>query len=239
MALGLVPAALALLIAAWPTAADIRTTKHNLARQYGLDASLTDEREVCVFCHFPAVVGAQAAETPRWQPGTPRLSFNIFDDIGRVGMDGSQPVGSQSVACLACHDANQAFVVTNISMDHPFGVPYRGVVASRDAFDVALQRARASGTPLREAEFIFDSTYKGFRPVFEATVENRKIYWTSTNDNSVRRGKGDLPLYARRDAGVDIPFVECTSCHDPHSTNELFLRVSNVNNKLCLTCHDK
>jgi predicted CXXCH cytochrome family protein len=238
MALALL--ALAMLLAvAWPSLADIRTTKHNLTQRYGLEGVLTDEREVCVFCHFPAVLGATAAETPQWQPGSSPEGFTVFDDIGRLGLDGSAPVGSQSVACLACHDANQAFVVTGRQRDHPFGVPYRGTVANRDAFELALEKARASGTPLREAEFIFDTTYKGFRPVFEAIVENRKVYWTSVNENSVRRGKGDLPLYARRDAGVEIPFVECTSCHDPHSTNALFLRVSNLDNKLCLTCHDK
>ena len=43
-----------------------------------------------------------------------------------------------------------------------------------------------------------------------------------------------LPLY---DAGER---VECGSCHDPHdTTNSPFLRVSNANSDLCLTCHDK
>ncbi len=187
-----------LLAFAWPSAADIRTTKHNLAQRYGLDPALTDEKEVCVFCHFPAVVNrdgtrvALAAQPPQWQPSVQSdQPFQIFDDIGRVGLDGASPVGSQSVACLSCHDASQAFAVTNQARDHPFGVPYRGTPISADVVQAALQRARATGTPLREAEFIFDTTYRGFRPLFEGTVENRKIFWTSANNNSSRRGKND------------------------------------------------
>jgi predicted CXXCH cytochrome family protein len=34
--------------------------------------------------------------------------------------------------------------------------------------------------------------------------------------------------------------VECSSCHNPHLTeNKKFLRSSNANSALCLTCHDK
>ncbi len=34
--------------------------------------------------------------------------------------------------------------------------------------------------------------------------------------------------------------VECASCHDVHDdTNSPFLRMSNANSALCLTCHDK
>jgi predicted CXXCH cytochrome family protein len=39
--------------------------------------------------------------------------------------------------------------------------------------------------------------------------------------------------------GSEVPFIECSSCHDPHTTNPLFLRVSNEGSRLCLTCHDK
>jgi predicted CXXCH cytochrome family protein len=236
-------AAVFALALALPLHADIRFTKHNLAKRFGRDA--TDEREVCVFCHFPAVSAAPAAAppaAPRWQRlGPGNYAFSIYDDIGRAALDGATPVGSQSVACLACHDSNQAFTVTRFSFDHPFGVPYRGARASRSLLEDARARARRSGIPLREAEFLFDSGGKDFRPVFESTVENRKIFWASPTNNSLRRSKSDLPLYPRRDnaLGEDVPFIECSSCHDPHTTNKMFLRVSNDNGELCLACHDK
>jgi predicted CXXCH cytochrome family protein len=35
------------------------------------------------------------------------------------------------------------------------------------------------------------------------------------------------------------PFVECASCHDPHSTNQTFLRIANTGSAVCLACHNK
>jgi predicted CXXCH cytochrome family protein len=52
----------------------------------------------------------------------------------------------------------------------------------------------------------------------------------------------DFPLYTRNDgvAGGDQPMVECGTCHDPHSSNEIFLRLpSNEGSQVCLTCHAK
>jgi predicted CXXCH cytochrome family protein len=238
------------MLSAPPLRADIRTTKHNLAERFGLDRSTVDEREVCVFCHFPAIVDplggvlARTAATspPRWQQSVATdYSYPIYDDIGRVGLDGSAPVGSQSMACLACHDSNQAFVVAGSAMDHPFGVPYRGVRASQVQIDAALEIVRRAGTPLREGTYRLDQTSADYRPAYESVVENRRIYWVSAVGNSLRRAKTDLPLYSRANLGVseDIPFIECTSCHDPHTSNALFLRVGNQQNQLCLTCHAK
>ena len=240
-AFGVVVAVFALTLAA-PLQADIRDTKHNLAKRFGHEA--TDEREVCVFCHFPAVGGlsTRSIEAPRWQRlAAGDYTFGTYADIGRAALDGAAPVGSQSVACLACHDSNQAFSVTRLSFDHPFGVPYRGARVSGSSLEDVREQARASGKPMREASFILGSASTDFRPAFESVVGNRHIFWASPAKTSFRRGKADLPLYPRRDnaLGEDVPFVECSSCHDPHTTNDLFLRVTNSNSELCLTCHAK
>ena len=240
-------AAVVALVLAMPLRADIRDTKHNLAQRLGYQ--VTDEREVCVFCHFPAIadapgatVPAASAEAPLWQRTVADgYSFSIYDDIGRVGLDGATPVGSQSMACLACHDSNQAFVVAGGLRDHPFGVPYRGNRASQQSVDAAKEAARSAATPMRERQFAYDFGADGYRPVFESVVENRRIFWASSTNNGYRRGKSDLPLYGRKaaDGGEDVPFIECTSCHDPHSTSRMFLRVSSDNSLICMTCHDK
>jgi predicted CXXCH cytochrome family protein len=54
----------------------------------------------------------------------------------------------------------------------------------------------------------------------------------------------DFPLYTRTDATGDAaaqPFVECATCHDPHSANSTFLRLpgGNKRSQVCLTCHAK
>lgn len=223
--------------------ADVRDTKHNLVKRPGQDTRDTDSKDVCVFCHFPSVGAPEDGEAsngkPKWQRSISLThAFPIYDDIGRADLKDGGTVGSQSVACLACHDSNQAFAVTALSFDHPFGVPYRGALASARPAGAVLEKVTASPRPLRFGEGAVEPE---FRPAFEGTVDGRKIFWASTQTNSYRRGKTDLPLYGRHDeeGGEIVPYVECTSCHDPHSSNPLFLRISNSGNQLCLTCHDK
>jgi predicted CXXCH cytochrome family protein len=119
-------------------------------------------------------------------------------------------------------------------------VPYRGVRASQAQRDAALELARQAGTPLLEGTYM-DRMNIDYRPVSESVTGDRRLFWVSGTGNSVRRAKSDLPLYSRGSAGVPegVPFVECTSCHDPHTTNDLFLRVKNDQNQLCMTCHVK
>lgn len=54
----------------------------------------------------------------------------------------------------------------------------------------------------------------------------------------------DFPLYTRTDMASNTtaqPFVECGTCHDPHSNNATFLRLpgGNTGSQVCLTCHAK
>jgi predicted CXXCH cytochrome family protein len=53
----------------------------------------------------------------------------------------------------------------------------------------------------------------------------------------------DFPLYTRTDGPVATaqPYVECATCHDPHSSNSTFLRLpgGNKGSQVCLTCHAK
>ena len=85
------------LLGPLPSHADIRSTKHNLTGQFGLDPKLTDEREVCVFCHFPVVAtdiqrspsSQTVAEPPLWQQTVPQdHAYRLYDDLGRAGSGG-------------------------------------------------------------------------------------------------------------------------------------------------------
>lgn len=243
--------------------ADIRDTKHNLSGKRLDSTGLSKEeerrqlsREVCVFCHTPSADllagssvsgGESAPRIAKWQRSVEAtFSFELFDDIGRTGADiaGEAPIGSVSVACLSCHDSAQALGVTpGGASDHPFGVPYRGV--NRPAGESASQfrnrlLSEVRDVPARLGVYIGDDSE--FRPVRSGVVNKRTIWWASVGDTG-QRAKTDLPLYPRRlDGGggySQVPFVECTSCHDPHSSREVFLRTSNERDTLCLTCHIK
>jgi predicted CXXCH cytochrome family protein len=162
----------------------------------------------------------------------------MYDDIGRLNYGDKPAVGSQSIACLSCHDANQAFSVTKLSLDHPFGVPYRGFLKGQGVRGQPGMREEDNNEGSKSAKQLV--SLDDFREPSQGVVDNRTVWWVSSTGHSALRTRGDLPLYLRRDTNnQDVPFIECSSCHDPHSSNPLFLRVTNEGSRLCLTCHDK
>ena len=101
---------------------------------------------------------------------------------------------------------------TDLTNDHPVGVQYGG-------FD--------PGTGQIDADFTAVTKH--------ATLDR---WWVDTTGGTAGRDKTDMVLYTR-DNGGNQPFVECGSCHDPHSTNSLFLRITNSASEVCLACHNK
>lgn len=240
-----------LLLLAAAAFADVRETPHNLIRSR--DKSV-DEKQVCVFCHTPALdvspsaSGAATAISPAWQKAmSDSFVFTIYDDIGRLGL-GKSSVGSQSIACLSCHDANQADGSARISMDHPYGVPYRGATKSMLPGSEPAPKGNLT-MPFREARHLL--FLEDYRDVSQGMVENRQVFWVSRQGSTARRTRADLPLYARVVTGLPtgselseleglaVPHIECSSCHDPHARTATFLRVPPQESQLCLTCHDK
>lgn len=218
--------------------ADIRATPHNLTKK-GVSV---DPDEVCVFCHTPQVsslVGTErsgGAVQPIWQPSLPDShSFVVYDDIGRLQFGDRESIGSQSIACLSCHDSNQAFSVRAAASDHPFGVPYRGFSRGRER--LLETRKQEGNAPSREAHEL--KAMEDFRLPSKGSVDNRVVWWVSAGGVSALRTRADLPLYARKTESGEVPYVECSSCHDPHTSRKLFLRVNSEGSRLCLTCHDK
>jgi len=162
----------------------------------------------------------------------------MFDDIGRLD---NLSVGSQSIACLSCHDGNQAFSVSKLSFDHPYGVPYRGYTRGK-----LTQPGPTKSSTVEDKETFVAAKHlvalDEFREPSHGVVNSRTVWWVSAKGQGTLRTRDDLPLYLRKDdeeSGQEVPFVECSSCHNPHSSNPLFLRVSNQGSRLCLTCHNK
>ncbi len=215
----------------------MRNTEHNLAR--GENMEVTDSRQICVFCHTPTENGNGEATQPLWQRSMPNdFSFVMFDDIGQAGREGNESVGSQSIACLSCHDAAQAFGVANSSLDHPFGVPYRGALTAEER-QRAREEARRAGRLIHQGQFVRSG--EGFREASRGIIDNRPVWWVSRGGPTAQRGRLDVPLYVRIDEEdqTEIPFVECASCHDPHNVQPMFLRAEADASGLCMTCHVK
>ena len=119
-------------------------------------------------------------------------------------------------------------------------------------------RTAASG---RRWDFFKDAD---FNTAKSTELNGKSVWWVDTEaTGNGTREKTDMQLYTRTGAtsingksgtdyaalkdgqGNDIvlagaqPFVECASCHDPHSENTTFLRIANTNSAVCLACHIK
>jgi predicted CXXCH cytochrome family protein len=250
-----------------PAQAQIKDTKHNLGTTGTGINKFSGTAEICVFCHTPHGADTSAA-VPLWNRTLPApASFTTYDSLGTSSLDGkTAPVGSVSIACLSCHDgatsmsavinapgsgtsgdatwtagtwsgANQtggvlaAGIITNIGKDlkndHPIGIQYGGG---------GLTVTAPTGQ-LKDADFKVPSN---------ADINGTKVWWVDTEATANgTRQKSDMLLYTRAaTAGYTgqteaEPFVECASCHDPHTTNQTFLRVSNAGSAVCLACHVK
>jgi predicted CXXCH cytochrome family protein len=250
--------------------AQITGTKHNLGTSGPGPNQFSGTAEICVFCHTPHGADTSAAVPLWNRTLPAPSSFTTYDTLGTSSLDGKvAPVGSVSIACLSCHDgvtsmsavinapgsglsggaawtggtwtgANQdgtgkmigvAAIGQDLKNDHPIGIQYAGGGYSTTAIsgpgkDLDFKSATSTGTG------------------------NATIWWVDTEatpNNS--RQKTDMQLYTRGNApsnpgytgqAAPEPFVECASCHDPHTAaNPTFLRISNAGSAVCLACHTK
>lgn len=251
-----------------PAQAQIKDTKHNLGSGGTGVNKFSGTAEICVFCHTPHGADTSAA-VPLWNRALPTTTFTTYDSLGTSSLDGkTAPVGSVSIACLSCHDGATSMstvinqpgsggyvstgsamtgiwsgtnqlngtlgvtgqitnIGTDLKNDHPVGIQYGGG---------GLKASTPNGT-LKDADFKAAAT---------ASLNNTQVWWvdTETTPNSTRQ-KTDMLLYTRAaTAGYSgqteaEPFVECASCHDPHTNNTTFLRIENTGSAVCLACHAK
>jgi predicted CXXCH cytochrome family protein len=117
----------------------------------------------------------------------------------------------------------------DLQNDHPIGIQYAG-------------GGYYKGTDGTSAGTKADADFKA--PASK-TLNNSLVWWVDTGTADTERQKTDMILYTRTGAaggtnpGVDQPYVECASCHDPHSQNTTFLRIENTGSAVCLACHTK
>jgi predicted CXXCH cytochrome family protein len=133
--------------------------------------------------------------------------------------------------------AISAGLITNIGKDlkndHPIGIQYGGGPVG------AIPAAGTAYTAFND---------KDFNPAASKAINGQPVWWVDTAAGTTGRQKTDMQLYTRTNAaGVGSagvltgaqPFVECASCHDPHTENATFLRIVNTGSAVCLACHIK
>lgn len=131
---------------------------------------------------------------------------------------------------------------TDLRNDHPVGIQYAG------GPNGAIPAAGSDYTAFKDTDF---------KSAKSMTANNQTVWWVDTSGGTNKAGstvggtdgtreKTDMQLYTRKQADTAIggvgtvqPFVECASCHDPHSDNNTFLRIENKASAVCLSCHIK
>jgi predicted CXXCH cytochrome family protein len=184
----------------------------------------------CLSCHD----GTQAMNVMINQPGS-----------GGYNATGGALAGTWSGADQTAGKIS-AGLITNIGQDlrndHPVGIQYGG---GPKAGTVPAAPADYTNTLFKDADF---------NSAKSALLNGQSVWWVDTTGGSSGvREKTDMMLYTRTNASsVAIdgtvtanaltgaqPFVECASCHDPHSENTTFLRIANAGSAVCLSCHIK
>ncbi len=95
----------------------------------------------------------------------------------------------------------------------------------------------------------FNSAKGGFNKSTYSGSGNGTVWWVEPPNSKNGRQKTDFYLFTRTDktdslpseSVINQPYVECATCHDPHSSNPTFLRLpgGNARSQICLTCHNK
>lgn len=207
----------------------ITYTTYNSLGTLSLDggtAAVGSTSIACLSCHD----GAQAMNTVINAPGS-GLTGNA---AWVAGLAGTGWTGTNQTAGKMTGLAAVAGDGESLKNDHPIGIQYAG-------------GPNANGVPATGTYPKANFKDIDFKDANSAVLGGSQVWWVETGTTG--RQKTDLPLYARTatvtftDSStasiVNQPFVECASCHDPHSEKATFLRTENTNSAVCLACHDK
>ncbi|HEY3327676.1 MAG TPA: multiheme c-type cytochrome, partial [Novimethylophilus sp.] len=247
---------------------NVRNTLHNLSTSGTGSIKATDgQTQVCVFCHTPHNAST-AVNGPLWNRNTSGSTYTRYTssslDANTIANGfTAQPAGS-SLLCLSCHDgmvalgnvrvlngqtnaaiaingstttkmpdgsvANTGFsrnLGTDLTNDHPISVTYNDALATADGEMRHLDASQRypAGAPAPGTSSVIGLRSSGVKPL--------------------------LPLQATGVGGLGQ--VQCATCHDPHITNQKFLRLNRfqttappaggefiqANDIICLACHSK
>ena len=188
-----------------------------------LDSAQADVGSVslaCLSCHD----GATALDVMINAPGS---GWGASEDppiivLGDPISQGYTFVGSNQFGTGVLADT-ASFIDTDLQNDHPVSIQFGG-----GGIDAGNPTGQTVDDDFSQPEF--------------TTIGGAMVWWIETGGTPGTRDKTDLPLYTREDAydgqTLPEPFVECASCHNPHSENTTFLRTPDVpGQQLCQHCH--
>lgn len=207
-------------LAQFPNGTVVAETLHNLRQSVGGPMDHEDLGEICVYCHTPHQASTTA---PLWNRADPAGPFTMYSSTSLDMPIAGSPQGA-SLACLSCHDGT---IGVDEVLNYPSGFDPTTVTPGL-ATIAGCEGCHAGGA----GGFNFDNTNLGQDLSNDHPISITYSPALDPNFNAAGAVTG---------AGVPLPDgdVECSSCHNPHSAEwPSFLRLSNDNSALCLTCHN-
>ena len=203
----------------------VADTPHNLRLATSNGMPVNDYGEICVYCHTPHNNNTDI-EAPLWNRQTPAGPYTMYDSPTMDMNVAASPQGV-SLACLSCHDGS-------IALDQIINRPTGSTVTpSGTTIETCATQCHIGDNPPDGLNF--EGTFIGTDLSNDHPISVTYDPSLDPNFNPASNGKvGNLPLY-----GPNQDRVECATCHNPHDNSiRPFLRTSNENSALCLTCHN-
>ena len=241
---------------------NIAYTLHNLSAFWPSDAGVDirtvkspTQTEICVFCHTPHGSTLEdlggGVRAPLWNRRLSTASYFLYDEVWsptleayRVNVKPSAPTG-YSKLCLSCHDGT-------LALGNVYNAPGSGGYSATGDSAIPLTGTDAGGTmPVGSGRYTGDTrligtTLSNDHPisfVFDMNLYNadKEVADPSTVVDPVTN---KTLLYSGTTSTRNN--IQCTSCHNPHTTYEKFLRMSRwqtggapTTRQICLNCHNK
>jgi predicted CXXCH cytochrome family protein len=222
--------------------ADVSNTVHNLSATGPVwSLYVTNETQVCIFCHTPH---GGSLDGPLWNRDPVATVFKFYDSSTiSAEVKGVTEINPESLICLACHDGGLSVnhLLNNSSATPVIATTFGGGLNTTITGSAGAS-PRIGGNPATPG----------------ATGELGDDHPISFSYAAVKTAydvAGKTTLHTVADAvtagvqffgGPGVERVECSSCHDPHVDYEIasptyapFLITPNTGSALCLACHNK
>jgi len=203
-----------MLVVVAVAAAGIRGTKHDMSNSGGQNTRVTNQDDLCVFCHTPHGSNMSMTAAPLWNRVQNQSNWTNTNAYTSSTLNGTStgPYSSNaiSMACLSCHDGNTA---GETLVNGPGSGTASALTWQNSVFGTIANLNDAAGL-----------------------TNDHPIGVAMPN-------AADTGLFATiQNANVTAPggTVQCSSCHDVHNNTIVpFLVSSNSGSQMCLACHNK
>lgn len=226
-------------VSATGSAGTIVGSRHDLQsvwqQGYSMPVILNNYGEICVYCHTPHSANAAIA-APLWNRSAPSTAYTLYSSATMDTVVG-QPSGV-SLACLSCHDGSIGVdQILNAPGSGPNTAgPWYGQSEASGHWVLDGIRRHGSCNLCHYGSYAHDSRTSALTSDLRNDHPISMTFPTPAQDPAfnqppdLSKGFSDVPLYEGK--------VECPTCHNVHDPDIApFLRKSNRNSALCLTCH--